>query len=68
MLYWVHLAGIELLTLVVIGTDGIGSCKSSYHTITAMTAPLLTVIFFANNNAVKKGNLLREDTQDGGIV
>jgi hypothetical protein len=25
---------------VVIGTDCIGSCKSNYHTITAMTAPL----------------------------
>jgi hypothetical protein len=24
---------------VVIGTDCIGSCKSNYHTITAMTAP-----------------------------
>jgi hypothetical protein len=23
----------------VIGTDCIGSCKSNYHTITAMTAP-----------------------------
>jgi hypothetical protein len=29
----------ELTTLVVIGTDCIGSCKSNYHTITAMTAP-----------------------------
>ena len=27
------------LTSVVIGTDCIGSCKSNYHTITAMTAP-----------------------------
>jgi hypothetical protein len=34
MLYWVHLAGIELSTLVVISTYCIGSCKSSYHTIT----------------------------------
>ena len=58
----------ELTTLEVIGTDCIGSCKSSYHAIMAMTAPPLTVIFFANNNAVKKGNLLLEDTQDGGIV
>jgi hypothetical protein len=29
----------ELTTLVVIGTDYIGSCKSNYHTITATTAP-----------------------------
>jgi hypothetical protein len=29
----------ELATLVVIGTDCIGSCKSNHHTITAMTDP-----------------------------
>ena len=42
MLYWVHLAwaGFELTTLVVIGTDCIGSCKSNYHTITATTVPV----------------------------
>ena len=36
MLYWVHLAraGFKLTTLVVIGNDCIGSCKSNYHTIT----------------------------------
>ena len=41
MLYRVHLAcaGFELTTLVVIGIDCIGSYKSNYHTITAMTAP-----------------------------
>jgi hypothetical protein len=41
MSYPVHLAwlGFEL-TLVVIGTDCTGSCKSNYHTIT--TAPLCT--------------------------
>ena len=39
MLYGVHIAqeGFEL-TLVAIGTDCIGSCKSSYHTITTTTA------------------------------
>jgi hypothetical protein len=39
MLYRVHLAGagFELTTLVVIGTDGIGSCKSNYQII--MTTP-----------------------------
>ena len=31
--------GFELATLVVIGTDCIGSCKSNYHTITTTTAP-----------------------------
>ena len=29
----------ELTTSVMIGTDCIGSCKSNYHTIMAMTAP-----------------------------
>ena len=40
-LYRVHLscAWLELTTLVVIGTDCIGSSKSNYHTITTMTAP-----------------------------
>ena len=40
ILYRVHLAwaGIEL-TLVVIGTDCIGSYKSNYYMIMAMTAP-----------------------------
>ena len=35
MLYRVHLAwtGFEFTTLVVIGPDCIGSCKSNYHTI-----------------------------------
>jgi hypothetical protein len=39
MLYQVHLAwaGFELKTLVVIGTDCIGSCKSIYHMIRTMT-------------------------------
>ena len=43
MLYRVHLAwvGYELTTLVVIGTDCIGSYKSNYHMITTMTAPLV---------------------------
>jgi hypothetical protein len=40
MLYQVHLTweGFELTTLVVIGTECIGSCKSNYHTIMTMTA------------------------------
>jgi len=39
--YRVHLVweGCELTTLVVIGTDCIGSCKSNYHTITITTTP-----------------------------
>jgi hypothetical protein len=41
MLYRIHpdWAGFELTTLVVIGTDCIGSYKSNYHTITTTTAP-----------------------------
>ena len=42
MLYRVHFtwAGFELTTLVVIGTDCIGSYKSNYHTIMTTTAPI----------------------------
>ena len=42
MLYRVHLAwvGFEPTTLVVIGTDCIGSNKSNYHTITTTMSPI----------------------------
>ena len=33
--------GFKLTTLVVIGTDCTGSCKSNNHTITTMTVPHL---------------------------
>ena len=39
MLYTSPWSRFELTTSVVIGTDCIGSCKSNYHTIMAMTAP-----------------------------
>jgi hypothetical protein len=41
MLYRVNLAwaGLELITLVVIGIDCICSCKSNYHTILTTTTP-----------------------------
>ena len=44
MLYRVHLAmnGVRNQTLVVIGTDSIGSYKSNHHTITASMVPILT--------------------------
>jgi hypothetical protein len=44
MLYRTYLAwaGFELTTLVVVGTDCIGSSKSNYHTITATTDPFYT--------------------------
>jgi len=40
MLYQVHLTmnGVELTTLVVIGTDYTGCCKSTYHTTMATAA------------------------------
>ena len=43
MCYQVHLliSVFQLTTFVVIGTDYRCSCKSNYHTITAMTAPIL---------------------------
>ena len=46
ILYRVHLVwvGFELTTLVVIGTDFIGSCKSNYHTIMTTMGPYLLVI------------------------
>ena len=37
-------AGFELSTLVVIGNDCIGSCKSNYHTITTTTTTALDLI------------------------
>ena len=41
MLYRVHLTWAEFnFTLVVIGTDCTGSCKSNYHTIMTTTTPL----------------------------
>ena len=43
LLYWVNLAlawaGFELTTLVVIGTDCIGSHKPNYHMVTTTTVP-----------------------------
>ena len=39
MLYRVHLTTSEIQTIVVIGTDCTGSCKSNYHMITTKTAP-----------------------------
>jgi hypothetical protein len=46
MLYQVYLtmSGFELITLVMIVTDWIGSCKSNYHMITTMKAPQQTKI------------------------
>jgi len=45
MLHTSSWSRFELTTSVVIGTDCTGSCKSNYHTITAMTAPHSCVIY-----------------------
>jgi hypothetical protein len=56
MLYWGYLAwaGFKLTTLVVIGTDCIGSCKSNYHTIMATTAPLQIISRYITSVKLKK--------------
>jgi hypothetical protein len=48
MLYLVHLAwvGFELTTLVVIGSDCIGSCQSNYHMMTTTTVTLISLVLF----------------------
>ena len=45
-------AGLELTTLVVIGTNCIHSCKSNYHTITTTTA-LLTINEWFHKTSLK---------------
>ena len=40
-----HKQGSKLTTLVVIGTDCTGSCKSNYHTITVTTVPRVYMKF-----------------------
>ena len=37
--------GFKLISLVVIGTDWIGSCKSNYYTITTTMAPHTTYLY-----------------------
>jgi hypothetical protein len=46
--------GFELTTLVVTGTDCIGSCKSNYHTITMMTIPPHFKLFISRLIWLKK--------------
>jgi hypothetical protein len=50
--------GVELTTLVVIGTDCTGSCKSNYHTKTTTTAPVLVDIDGICNNHCSLHNFL----------
>jgi hypothetical protein len=58
MLYWVQLAWtrFKFATLVVIGTDCTGSCKSNYHTITTTTVSDKRIRSFGtkNNSTTRK--------------
>jgi hypothetical protein len=60
MLYRVHLvwAGFKLTTLVVIGTDCIGSCKSNYHTITTTTASLIPKWWLTPSSLFYRTNII----------
>ena len=49
ILYTLSWSRFELTTSVVIGTDGIGSCKSNYHTITVTTAPICQLYYFSSD-------------------
>ena len=61
MLYTSPCSRFELTTLVVIGTDCIGSCKSNYHTITAttLTPPKGSRVLLFKYNTRNKYGLLQ---------
>jgi len=46
--------GFKLTTLVVIGTDCIGSYKSNYHTFTTTTTPHMNIMSALLKSAVNK--------------
>ena len=53
--YTSSLAGLELTTLVVIGTDCTGCCKSNYNTITnTMTRQLYWLLHWLEQSQYKK--------------
>jgi hypothetical protein len=54
MLYSSPWSKFELTTSVMIGTDCIGSCKSTYHTITTTTAPPLRISRFGKKDYHEK--------------
>ena len=61
MLHRVHSARVGFeLTLVVMDTDCIGSCKSNYLIITAMTAPLFQLYHGVSFTMIKETKLKRE--------
>jgi len=53
MIYTSPCAGVAPTTSVVIDTDCIGSCKSNYHTMTAMTAPKVNMYFSNLNDSLE---------------
>jgi hypothetical protein len=61
MLYWVYLAMTAIWTLIVIGTDCTGSCKSNYPTIIYFKPNMYYVIFTKHVAALLK--YLRMDTR-----
>ena len=68
MLYWVHLAWVrfELITIVVMDTDYIGSYKSNYHTITTKTT--FIVRSFIHNQRIMHVELFWSVILDTDIV
>ena len=66
MLYWVHLAwaGFKLTTLVMTGTDCIGSYKSKHQTITTMTVPHECIVHFIMHCYEKKVKIFHQYQQN----
>jgi hypothetical protein len=69
MLYTSPWSRFELTTSVVIGTGCIGSCKSNYYTITAMTAPFIswTNCFICLNMCIKTTPKVLKDCRNSPI-
>ena len=52
--------GFELTTIVVIGTDCTGSCKSNYHMITTMS---VTTSSYLHRKVQRETNILLQSNQ-----
>ena len=69
MLYTSLWSKFKLTTLVVIGTGCIGSSKSNYHTVMAVTAPyfikMLTILLYIFKEYLKSLNRLYDITWFG---
>ena len=73
MLYTSPWSRFELTTSVVIGTDCIGSCKSNYHTITAMMAPTTfgdrtNSVFISRKQKIPYAYIFLEDWWQGATI